>query len=157
MAFVRNAVWWVVFSAFGVMAQAALPGVDFLVPGLVVSLQEERWNQSLWLALAFTLIQEGSGNLQFGSGLVWYGAVMCLFFVGRWLLEAKSITFIIVLGAGLGLWHYLLVKWTAFLQELVISDPLLIRESCIMAVMFPLLWMFVSWLRKGRDRDVLAA
>ena len=154
---VRNVLWWLGFIVAAIFAQSMIAGTDFLVVGLVISLQEERWPQSLWLGLAFTLLQEGSGSLAFGSSILWYGAVIGLFLIGRWLFEARSIVFIMVLGLGLGAWHYGLIQWMVFLQDLEISPRKLFWESLVQALIFPPAWGLASFLRFRRHDDVLAA
>ena len=153
----KNVLWWLGFLIAAIFAQNMLQGADFLVVGLVISLQEEKWPQSLWLGLIFTMIQEGSGSLAFGSSILWYGAVIGLFLIGRWLFEARSIVFVMVLGVGLGAWHYGLVKCMVFLQDLDISSRRLFLESLVQAVVFPPAWVLANILRAPRHDNVLAA
>jgi hypothetical protein len=67
----RRIVWWMGFTACGIWAQSHVPGVDFLVPGLILSLQVEKASQTVWLGLVWLLLQEGMGSLPFGFGLLW--------------------------------------------------------------------------------------
>ena len=63
--------------------------------------------------------RRGSGALAFGSGLLWYGAVVALFMGGRWLFESRNVFFIFLLGIVLGAVHFALVQMMATLQEYV--------------------------------------
>lgn len=155
--FLKNALWWLGFTVAALFAQSLFTGVDFLVVGLVISLQEKRWAQTIWLVLVFTMIQEGAGSLAFGASILWYGAVLGLFLVGRWLLEPRSLTFIMILGAGLGAWHYGLIKWMVFLQDFEVSSRVLFWEGLVQAMVFPPAWGLAYRLRSGGDEDVFAA
>jgi hypothetical protein len=139
----RRIVWWIGFTGCGIWAQSHLPGVDFLVPGLILSLQEETTPQSLWLALVWLLLQEGMGSLPFGFGLLWYAATAGLFLVGRWLFEAKNLMFMSMLGLALGLLHYGLLMVMAGLQDWLVPPGRLLTESIYQALIFPLEWAVI--------------
>lgn len=58
----RNLVWWGGYASIGISLQAVLPGLDFLLPGLILAIQERKKAQFLWVAALFLLIQEGTGR-----------------------------------------------------------------------------------------------
>jgi len=152
----RNVLWWLLFIFCGIWAQYFLRGVDVLMVGLVVSLQEDRLPQTLWLLGILVLIQEGAGSLAFGSSLLWYTMLIGLYTVGRWLFQARNLFFMVLLGACMGLWHYLLVIIMTPLQEYQVAHDRLFFESLIQALVFPVAWAVASELRGKRDRDAIS-
>ena len=140
--------WWILFILAGIWAQRFVAGVDFLAPGLIICLQEGKIKHALWLALVLILLQEGMGGLAFGAGILWYGALTVFFFIGRWLFESKNLLFILIIGAGMGVWHFFLVQMMASLQDMVASPGPLFMESVLQAVVFSVQWVFVHSLYK---------
>jgi hypothetical protein len=139
----RRIVWWMGFTACGIWAQSHVPGVDFLVPGLILSLQVEKASQTVWLGLVWLLLQEGMGSLPFGFGLLWYAAATGLFLLGRWLFEARNLLFMSMLGLALGLLHYGLVLVMAGLQDWLVPTGRLLTESIHQVLFFPLEWAVI--------------
>lgn len=133
-------VFWTGFTLFGLWMQSFVPGVDFLAPGLVLCLQEEKVRSTVGLALAWLLLQEGIGSLAFGTGLLWYGILAGLFFFGHWLFEAKNFFFMVILGACLGVMHFALTHVMAQLQDWLVPSGRVFMESLLQAVVFPVQW-----------------
>ncbi len=153
---VRNILWWLFFFVVGIWGQYFLPGVDLLMVGLVISLQEGRVAQTLWLFICLTFIQEGIGTVSFGSSLLWYAMLFVLYFIGRWLFQARNVFFMILLGGIMGLWHYVLVIIMATLQEYKVPHDTLFFESMVQALIFPVFWIVMNELRIKRDTDVIS-
>lgn len=143
----RKLAWWPFFTIIAIWFQHVLPGVDFFVVGLVLSLQEDRISTSAWLALFFLLIQEGVGSLPFGYGLLWYGAVAVLFALGRWLFEVENALFILLLSICLGALHTVLILLLSGLQNYEPNLDRLMLESVIQAVIIPPGWYIARSLR----------
>ena len=137
----KNMLFWLGFTVACIWLQHFIQGVDFLVVGLILLLQEGRWPKTLWLALLWILIQDGGGNLAFGPALLWYAGVAALFHAGRWLFEAENVLFILLLGLSLGVWHLGLVWLMASLQDVVVSGPALLRESLVQALVVLPVWL----------------
>jgi hypothetical protein len=57
---VKRILWWATYIAGSLIVQQAIPGVDALMPGFLLSLQENRFQQSAVLCVIFILINEGS-------------------------------------------------------------------------------------------------
>ncbi len=151
----RNIFYWLGFTVACIWLQHFIQGVDFLVVGLILLLQEGRWPKTLWLALLWILIQDGSGNLAFGPALLWYAGAVALFHAGRWLFEAENILFILLLGLSLGVWHLGLVWLMASLQDVIVSGSTLLRESFVQALIILPGWLAAHKLQlKFRITDV---
>lgn len=132
--------FWSLFTVAGIWLQGAIPGVDFLAPGLVLCLQEEKWTVSAWLGLAWLFIQEGTGSLAFGTGLLWYGALVGLYYFGHWLFEAKNFLFMFILGISLGVLHLVLSHVMAVLQDWTLPADRVLVEGLLQALIFPVEW-----------------
>jgi len=136
----RVLLWWIGFTLAGIWAQFFIPGVDFLVAGLLISLQEERWTRTMWVGLVFVMIQEGIGATAFGAAVLWYSCLVLLFLLGRWLFESRSPFYIVMLSLGMAGTHYLVVQVMAGLQDIVIYDARLFWESVLQFIILPLEW-----------------
>lgn len=145
--------WWAAYTVVGVWIQKFVPGVDFLAPGIVLSMQEEAGHRTVWLAIVWILLQEGMGSLPFGYGVAWYMLLATFYFVGRWLFEARSVLFMCLLGVGLGVLHPLLTYGLASLANLTVSINMLIVEGVIQALIFPIVWMAADRLFPKRLRQ----
>ncbi|QJB56270.1 hypothetical protein [Pseudodesulfovibrio sp. zrk46] len=136
--------WWAGYTILGVWAQRFVPGVDFLAPGIVLSMQEEAGHRTIWLALIWILLQEGIGNLPFGYGLAWYGSLALFYVMGRWLFEARSILFVCLLGLGLGVLHPVLLYGLSSLADLTIPLKPAVMEGVAQAALFPVIWLLAD-------------
>ena len=135
-----RAAFWIVFTLGGLWLQSFMPGVDFLAPGLILSLQEEKNRTTLILGLIWLMIQEGTGSLAFGTVVLWYGMLTALFFFGHWLFEAKNFLFVIILGVCLGVLHFGLMNIMTQLQDWRVPEGRVLLEAVVQAVVFPLEW-----------------
>ncbi len=145
--------WWAAYTVLGVWAQRIVPGVDILAPGIILSMQEETGHRTIWLAIIWILLLEGMGNLPFGYGLAWYGLLAMFYIVGRWLFEARSILFMVLLGVGLGVLHPLLVYSLSSLGNLNVPIQPLILEGAVQAIVFPIVWLTADQLFPKRLRQ----
>jgi len=145
--------WWALYTILGVSAQKIVPGVDFLAPGIVLSMQEEEGHRTVILAVAWILLLEGMGNLPFGYGLAWYGLLVSFYFVGRWLFEARSFLFMVLLGVGLGVLHPVLIYSLSRLGNLSVQVYPTLIEGAVQAIVFPIVWMLADQLFPKRLRQ----
>lgn len=141
-------VWWSFFLSLGIWGQRFLPGIDVLVIGLLIALQEGKIRCILWLLPVIILLQEGMGGVPFGSALLWYGGVILLFCLGRWLFEAENFLFMFLLSLCLGGLHYALSDMMASLQRMHIPNRLLVDDSILQALFVPFAWGLAQWFRK---------
>ena len=133
-------VFWVAFTLLGLWLQSLMPGVDFLAPGLILSLQEDKPKATAVLAVVWLLLQEGTGSLAFGTVVLWYGVLTGLFFFGHWLFEARNFVFVLLLGGCLGVLHFGLMHVMAQLQDWQVPPGRVLMESLVQAVVFPIQW-----------------
>lgn len=150
---VLNILWWLSYVVIGIWLQYLVPGVDFLVPGLIVCLQENRKLQSGVFLAALLLIQEGQGSLAFGSGLLWYGFVVVVHRFVQGLFEEKNLLFILLLSLALGVWRYILVRFMPLLQEMETAGGGLFVESVLQAALTAPMWAVLRRLRR-REKAV---
>ncbi len=144
----RNLTWWLGFFYVGICLQNALPGLDVLVIGLLIALQERRWLQLAWVLPALVLVQEGGGTLDFGASVLWYAAVIALFFVGHWLFAVENLLFMFLLSAFMGIAHLGVVHLMAALQSAPLDSAILLDESILQALFIVFAWRFSSFTRR---------
>jgi cell shape-determining protein MreD len=137
---VLSILWWAAYIMAALIVQQQIPGVDALAPGLLLSLQEKRVKQSVWLFLIFVLVQEGSGSLGFGSALIWYGGLVALFRLAERRFLADNALFICMLSSSLGVFHGLVIWFMCMVQKVPVEYIWLIRESVIQAALIPVIW-----------------
>ena len=138
--------WWLGFTLAGIWLQQGLAGVDFLAPGILLAVQQERPVVAAWLALCWMFVQEGTGGLAFGYGFAWYGGLFLFIVIGRWLFDQKSFLFACLTGLVLGAWHVALSMALGGLEELALSASHLAVEGVMQALLFPLTWWAAhSW------------
>lgn len=146
--------FWTVFTLGGLWLQSFMPGVDFLAPGLILSLQEERNRTTAVMGFVWLMLQEGTGSLAFGTVVIWYGVLTALFFFGHWLFEAKNFVFVIILGACLGVLHFGLMNIMTQLQDWRVPEGRVLMEAVIQAVVFPVEWGLLYIIYNQLPHDV---
>lgn len=147
MAKLKNIAWWLCFIFVGVCAQTLAPGLDILVVGLIILLQEEDYASMCWLAPLFCLLQEGMGTRPFGTAIIWYGAVIAIFLLGRWLFEARNFIFVFLLSASLGCAYFFVAWLAAPLQNMAFNLPDTLDKALTQAIFMPFAWRMLLALR----------
>lgn len=148
-----NVFWWLCFIALAICVQALAPGLDVLVVGLIILLQEKDWRGMLWLAPLFILLQEGAGTRPFGAAIVWYASAIVLFRLGRWLFETENFLFIFLLSACLGAAYYGVAWLMAPLQNLSFNVDDTLEKGLLQAIFIPFAWRLLSATRQKRPPE----
>ncbi|SHN54673.1 hypothetical protein [Desulfovibrio litoralis] len=143
-----NILWWCFFIVIGVFIQAFIPGIDALVPGVIVSLYEKRWQQTFWLCLVFILIQEGTSSLVFGAAPLWYITTIVMFILGQRLFNANNFFFILCFGAILSLVRILIVLLIMQVGTDNQDYKMFFNDAIWQTFIFSLVWCVASRLRK---------
>ena len=143
-----NIIWWAVYFAVGLWLQLRFPGIDALIPGIMLSCQEERPQQTFWLCLVTILVQEGTGSLAFGNAILWYGALVLFFLVGRLFFVTRSLFFVVLLALVLGVTHSALLFVTSSLQGFEVNASRLAEQAVAQALLIPPLYAAASLVRK---------
>lgn len=146
---VFNVVWWGLYVVLAVFCQRFTVGVDFLLPGIIVALQERRFLQFIGVFLTFIIIQEGIGTMPFGNVLLWYLLAIVFFYAWQWFFEVESFIFILLLSAALAVSHYFIVSLLANIQDIYINYKALQDESVYQMFLTPILWHTINYLRRG--------
>lgn len=140
MKIAGRVLWWAIYIMGALIVQQSIPGVDALAPGFLLSLQERRVQQSCWLFLLFTLIQEGAGSLGFGSALLWYGGQVAFFFLFLRFFVADNILFVLFTSVALGAYHGLIALFMSAVQNVPVDYFVLLRECLLQTVIIPIIW-----------------
>ena len=143
-----NAVWWAVYFAVGLALQLRFPGIDALIPGILLSCQEGKVRQTFVLCLIAILIQEGTGSLAFGNAILWYGALIFFFAAGRLFFVTGSLFFVVLLAMVLGVTHSALLFVTSSLQGFTVDTSRLAQQAMAQALLIPPLYAVSSLARK---------
>ena len=149
----RNALWWVIFVAMAIAIQAAAPGLDVLVVGLIILLQERDWRSMAFLLPLFVLLQEGMGTRPFGAAIIWYGATVVTFHLGRWLFETGNFIFIFLLSACLAGAYYSVAWLMAPLQNMAFDVQDTLDKCLVQAIFLPFAWRILVATRCVAKND----
>ena len=118
-----SAGWWLCYAFVGIALQALMPGLDFLLPGFILALQERRISQVLAVGAFFVLVQEGMGSMAFGGTLLWYALAAIAFYVGCGLLQGTGFLFVTLFGM-------MYLPWQGYLIGAALSFvPIAVMES----------------------------
>ncbi len=145
-------IWWLCFFPISFFLQSLLPSVDVMLIGIILTLQEERYKDLLWILPLCILIQEGIGSREFGGMFFWYTAVIVVFLMGRWLFEVQNILFVLLLAASLGCISFALSYVFAPLQDLVVDKERLIHDSLMQSAFIPIAWWIATPTRRWTQR-----
>lgn len=143
-----NVLWWAVYFAVALGLQFQFPGVDALIPGIMLSCQEERRQQTVWLCICAILIQEGTGSLAFGGTVLWYGSLLLFFSLGRLFFVTGSLFFVVLLAMVLGLIHSCMLYMLSSLQGYSLDSYHLVQQAMAQALLIPPLYAAASLARK---------
>lgn len=149
----KNVAWWLCFTVLAVCVEAVAPGLDAMVVGLIILLQEDDYRDMLWLAPLFILLQEGMGTRPFGAIIVWYAAVAGIFIIGRWLFQTKNFLFMFLLSACLGAAYFGLAWVMDPLQNRPFNLEETLDNSLIQALFIPFAWILLTRLRPRAAED----
>ena len=139
--------WWACYIIIALVVQQHVPGLDALAPGLLLALQQGKRMQLYILFILFTLIQEGTGSLPFGTSVLWYAGHIVLFFLSGKLFVADNLLFVALLAVSLGVYKICLL-WLMCVSTNVTFDYILIfRESVVQTISTPVLWGLAYMLR----------
>ncbi len=150
----RNAFWWAIYLLAAFWLQLRLPGLDALIPGLVIACQEKRPQQLAWLLILCLLIQEGTGNLAFGGTLLWYGCLLASFRIGEFFFATGGLFFVILLAVCLGVTHAAILFTFGALQNLPVPIFRLVEQALAQAALIPVVWGPAHLIRKRFLRHV---
>ena len=143
-----NVGWWLCYAFAGITLQALMPGLDFLLPGFILALQERRYPQILAVGACFVLLQEGMGSMAFGGTLLWYALAAIAFHVGCGLLQGTGFLFVTLFGILLSCAHYVVFALLTTLQDIPWEPSLLFDECVFQALFTPWVWLVAAILRK---------
>jgi len=144
----RNAVWWGLFLFPAVTLQRFFPGVDFLLVGFLIILQERRYADLCWALPLLVMLQEGMGTRDFGVALLWYVVVAAIFFLGRWLFDVKNFLYAFLLSACLATCHFAVVFLMSPLYAVPVDAYRLLDESVYLALLLPVCWQLAQFTRR---------
>ncbi len=136
----RNLVWWGVFLIVSIWLQMFFPGLDLLLPGLLLAMHEGKRTQTAWVFILFVLVQEGLGSLDFGACALWYLSVMFLFVATHWIFQTESLLFMLLISLASGGIHYLVILLMTSLQQMSIDMDLLLHESVYQVAASFIVW-----------------
>jgi hypothetical protein len=140
--------------SFSYLASEIFPGCGFFGPWPV----DLPAGKKIWIGrvmgFVWLLLQEGGGSFSFGPSLLWYGGLVGFYLIFQIFFEPENIFFVVILSAFLGMWHFAVANIMALLQDVVLSQWTLLRESAAMFILFPVAWRLTHGLyRKWVPRD----
>lgn len=143
-----NPLWWFLYAIAAIAMQSWLPGLDFLLPGFLIALQEMQTIQTLCIGMLFVVLQEGMGNLAFGGVMLLFVFAVVLFYSGCRLFQGRNFLFIMLLGIVLAILRYMIFTVFCHLQDFPVNTEALWDECFFQAFFTPFVWWGASSLRR---------
>ena len=144
----RNAFWWGTFLFPAITLQRLFPGVDFLLVGLLVTLQERRYADLAWVLPLLIILQEGMGTREFGLILLWYVVVAAIFLLGRWLFDVENFLYAFLFSACLAASYFAVAFLMSPLYAVAVDAHRLLDESIHLALLLPVCWKLAQFTRR---------
>ena len=144
----RNVVWWVGFLFPAVALQRFFPGVDFLLAGFLLTLQERRYFDLLWVLPLLVILQEGMGTREFGLVLLWYVVVTVVFLLGRWLFDIENFLYAFLFSSCLAACYFAVAFLMSPLYAVPVDTQMLLDECVYLALLLPVFWKLAQTTRR---------
>lgn len=135
-----NLFWWVGYIIVAILLQRLVPGLDALVPALIICLQDDNKQQTTIFLVICMIIQEGTGTLPFGASLIWYCTVVATYYIGGWFFVGESIMFILVLSISMGVSRALIFIGMGLLQPLPLDYQSMYPTYILQVLLTPIIW-----------------
>jgi len=148
MTITRNLIWWIAYTAVGIYLQCIIEGVDFLLPGLLIALQENNKTQLCWLVVIYIFIQEGLGSLDFGGMALWYISILSIASYIYKIFHYRMILYLPVISLFASISHYFIIMYLCLLQNIALNTSLLIQDCIMQALILPIMWIITLLLRR---------
>jgi hypothetical protein len=144
----RNMFWWAGFLFPAVALQRFFPGVDFLLAGFLLTLQERRYKDMIWVLPLLVLLQEGMGTREFGVVLLWYVVVAAIFLLGRWLFDVETFLYAFLFSSCLAACYFAVAFLMSPLYAIPMDVQRLLDESVYLALLLPVFWKLAQFTRR---------
>ncbi len=148
-----NALWWFFFILCSIIAQKYFSGLDFLIIGFIILLQEEDLKQILFLAPLLFFIQESISTFAFGSTLLWYFSAFALLIIGKLLFEVENFLFMFLYSSALSFVRIGIFAFMASLEEISYNSVTVADSSVLQALVMPLVWSLLIFTRPKRTEE----
>jgi hypothetical protein len=143
----RNVCWWGAFLGQAIILQRLFPGVDFFLAGFLLTLQERRYADLIWVLPLLVILQEGMGTREFGVVLLWYVVVASVFLLGRWFFDADNFLYAILFSGCLAACYFAVVFLMSPLYAVSVDVDRLLDESLHLALLLPVCWKLAQFTR----------
>lgn len=143
-----NILWWILYLVAGIWLQKLVPGIDALVPALIICLQERNRQQTVLFLIICIVVQEGTGTLPVGASVIWYSTVIACYYIGGWVFMSGNLMFIIVLSLSMGVSRGFIFWGMSLLQPLPLDINPLISANLLQILCTPVIWALALWSRR---------
>ena len=148
-----NLLWWGAYIVVALWLQKLLPGLDALVPALIICLQDENKQQTAVFLFICIMIQEGAGTLPFGGSIVWYSSAIAAYYIGGRFFMGGNFMFIVVLSIAMGASRALIFAGMGLLQPLPLDYQVMHRSYILQILLTPLIWYLAKKTRDSMVRN----
>ena len=145
---IRNVFWWGAFLFPSIALQRFFPGVDFLLVGLLITLQERRYAHLAWVLPVLIILQEGMGTREFGLVLLWYVVAAAIFLLGRWLFDVENLLYAFLFSACLAASYFAMAFLLSPLYAMSVDVHRLLDESVYLALLLPVYWKLARFTKR---------
>lgn len=142
-----NLLWWTGYIVAAIWLQKLVPGLDALVPALIICLQDRNKQQTVLFLLVCMFIQEGTGTLPFGASIIWYSTVVAAYYAGGWVFMGGNLLFVMVLSLAMGVSRAIIFFGMGLLQPLPLDYRATYSIYVLQVLLTPIIWLLAVRVR----------
>ncbi len=149
-----NSIWWFVFILFAIIGQMLFSGLDFLIIGFIILLQEQDLKQFLIISPFLFFLHESISTFSFSSTILWYVATFALLIIARFIFEVENFLFMFLFSSALSFAQVGLLGFMAQLQGIDYHMNYVLDLSVLQALSMPVIWYALKFIRPRFEEPV---
>ncbi len=149
-----NSIWWLIFILLAIIGQMLFAGLDFLIIGFIILLQEQDVKQLVIIAPILFFLHEGISTLSFGSTILWYVTAFTFLIIARFIFEVENFLFMFLFSSALCFAQVGLLAFMARLEGIDYHLNYVLDLSVLQALTMPVIWYLLKFIRPKQEEPV---
>ncbi len=149
-----NGMWWLVFMLLAIIGQMIFSGLDFLIIGFIILLQEQDLKQFLIIAPILFFLHEGISTFLFGSTILWYITAFTFLIIARFIFEVENFLFMFLFSSAICFAQVGLLGFMARLEGIDYHLNYVLDLSVLQALTMPIIWYILKLIRPKNEEPV---
>ncbi len=149
-----NGIWWLLFVIIAIIGQMLFAGLDFLIIGFILLLQEEDLKQCCIIAPFLFFLHESISTFAFGSTMLWYITAFVFLIIARFIFEVENFLFMFLFSSALCFAQVGLLGFMARLQGIDYHLNYVLDFAVLQALTMPIVWYLLKLIRPKQEEAV---